>query len=82
MEELLLQLLKFIRVGKIHGANSFVRELSSFDVQIATEKSKTYEPSSTEEIPAELIQARGETLRPEIHKRFNYFCNEEGLPRQ
>jgi hypothetical protein len=82
VQELLLHLLKFMRVGKIYGAASFVREPSSFDVQTAAEKSKTYELSCAEQIPAELIQARGETLRLEIHKPFNYVRNKEELPRQ
>jgi hypothetical protein len=37
---------------------------------------------SSDQIPAELIQARGETLRSDIHELINSLCNKEDLPQQ
>jgi flagellar basal body-associated protein FliL len=36
----------------------------------------------TDQIPAELVQAGGKTLRSEIHKRINSVWNKEELPEQ
>jgi hypothetical protein len=43
---------------------------SSSEVEIATEKLKRYQLQGTDQIPAELIQARDNTLYYEIHKLY------------
>jgi hypothetical protein len=43
---------------------------------------KRYKSPASDKIPAELIQAGGETLRSEIHKIINSLCNKEELPDQ
>jgi hypothetical protein len=43
---------------------------------------KKYKSPGSGQIPAELIQARGETLLSEIHKLFNSVWNKEELPDQ
>jgi hypothetical protein len=43
---------------------------------------KRYESPGVDQIPAELIQAGGETLRSEIHKLIKLIWNKEELPHQ
>jgi hypothetical protein len=47
-------------------AEPLLTEPSSFEVEIATEKLKTYKSPGTDQILAELIQAGGNTLCSEI----------------
>jgi hypothetical protein len=56
-----------------------VHEPSSFKVEISSEKLKRYTLPSTDQIPAELIQAGGNTSHSEIYK-LNYIWNMEELP--
>jgi hypothetical protein len=55
---------------------------SSFEVEIAIVTLKSYKSPGSDQIPAELIQAGGETLRSEIHKLINSVWNKEELPDQ
>jgi hypothetical protein len=43
---------------------------------------KRYKSPGVDQIPAELIQAAGETLRSEIHKLIKLIWNKEELPHQ
>jgi hypothetical protein len=43
---------------------------------------KRYKSPGSDQIPAELIQAGGETLRSKIHKLINSIWNKEKLPDQ
>jgi hypothetical protein len=43
---------------------------------------RKYKFPGTDQIPAELIQAGGETLHSEIHKQINSIWNKEELPEQ
>jgi hypothetical protein len=45
----------------------FVTEPSTSEVEVAIGKLKRCKSPSFDHIPAELIQAEGETLHPEIH---------------
>jgi hypothetical protein len=89
VEELLLyfcQLLNVqgpgsIRQTEIHTAEPFVPEPSATEVEVAIRKLKRYKAPGYDQIPAELIQAWGETLHSEIHKRIMLICNKE-LPHQ
>jgi hypothetical protein len=73
VEELFLPAIKFtwvndVRQTKIHTAEPLVPEPSSSEAAIAVEKFKKYKSPGIDQIPAELIQAVGNTLRSEIHK--------------
>jgi hypothetical protein len=59
-----------------------VPEPSSSEVKIAIEKLKRYKSPGTDQIPAELIQTGGDTLRSEIHKLINCIWDKEELPEQ
>jgi hypothetical protein len=59
-----------------------VPELSLVEVEIAIGNSKSYKSPGTDQIPAELIIAGGETLCSEIHKLICSIWNKEGLPQQ
>jgi hypothetical protein len=66
-----------VRRTEIHTAEPLVPEPSSFEVEIATEKLKRYKSPGIDQIPAELIQAGGNTLCSEIHKLINCIWNKK-----
>jgi hypothetical protein len=51
-------------------------------VEIAIGKLKSYKSPGTDNIPAELIKAGGETLYSEIHRLICCIWNKEELPQQ
>jgi hypothetical protein len=55
-------------MSEIHTAEPFVPEPSAAEVKVAIRKMKRYGAPGSDQIPAELIQAGGETLHSEIHK--------------
>jgi hypothetical protein len=57
-------------------------EIPPFDVEIAIVKFKKYKSPSSHQILAELIQAGGKTLQPQIHKLVHSIWNKEELPDQ
>jgi hypothetical protein len=63
-------------------AEPFVPGPSWLEVEIAIAKLKKYKSPGSDQIPAELIQAGGETLLSTIHKLINSVWNKEGLPDQ
>jgi hypothetical protein len=71
-----------VRQTEIHTAEPLVPEPSSPEVEIAIEKLKMYKSPGIDQIPAELIQAGGNTLRSEIHKLINCVWNKEELSEQ
>jgi hypothetical protein len=66
----------------MHTAEPFVPQPSASEVEIAVGKLKRYKSPGVDQIPAELIQAGGETLRSEIHKIIKLIWNKEELPHQ
>jgi hypothetical protein len=66
----------------MHTAEAFVPESSSSEVEVAIGKLKRHKPPGDDQIPVEMIQAGGETLRSEIHKLVKLIRNEEELPHQ
>jgi hypothetical protein len=54
----------------------------TFEVEIAIEKLKRFKSPGSDQVPAELIQTAGETLRPDIHKLLNSIWDTEELPVQ
>jgi hypothetical protein len=71
-----------VRQTEIHTAEPLVPEPSSSEAEIATEELKRYKSPGIDQIPAELIQTGGNTLRSEIHKLINCVWNKEELLEQ
>jgi hypothetical protein len=71
-----------VRQTEIHTAEPFVPEPSASGVEVAIGKLKRYKSPGVDQIPAELIQAGGETLRSEIRKLIKLIWNKEELPHQ
>jgi uncharacterized protein with ParB-like and HNH nuclease domain len=59
-----------------------VPEPSAYEVEGAIEMLKRHNSPGIDQIPAELIKARGRTINPEIHKLINSVWNKEELPEQ
>jgi hypothetical protein len=66
--------LRFINIKstEIHIAEPFVPEPSASEVEVAIGKLRRYKSPGVDQIPAELIQGGGETLRSEIHKLIKF----------
>jgi hypothetical protein len=71
-----------VRQMDIHTAETLVPEPSLVEVEIAIGKLKSYKSPGTDQIPAELIKARGKTLRSELHKLICFIWNKEEFPQQ
>jgi hypothetical protein len=71
-----------IRQTEIHTVEPFLPEPSAAEVEDAIRKMKRYKAPGSDQIPAELIQAGGETLHSEIHKLIMLIWNKEELPHQ
>jgi hypothetical protein len=59
-----------------------VPQPSSLEVEVATENMNRCKSPGVHQIPAELIQAGGNSLHSEIHKVTNFAWNREQLPQQ
>jgi hypothetical protein len=57
-----------VRQTDIHTAEKYVPEPSASEVEVPIGKLKSYKSPGVDQIPAELVQAGGETLLSEIHK--------------
>jgi hypothetical protein len=66
----------------MYMAEPLVPEPSTVEVEIAIGKLRSYKSQGTAQIPAELIKAEGEILRPEIEKLIHSIWNKEELPQQ
>jgi hypothetical protein len=64
-----------VRQIEIHTAELLVSDLSPFEGEIAIAKLKRYKSPGSDQIPAELIQAGGETLQSQIHKLIDSLWN-------
>jgi hypothetical protein len=71
-----------VRQMDIHTAEPLVPEPSLVELEIAIEKLKSCTSPGTDQIPAELIKAGGETLYSEIHRLICCIWNKEELPQQ
>jgi hypothetical protein len=71
-----------VRQTEVHTAEPSVPEPSALAVEVAIGKLKRYKSPGVNQIPAELIQAGGETLHLEIHKLIKLIWNKEELPHQ
>jgi hypothetical protein len=83
----------FNQVLNVHGAHDvrqeyiqtavpLVPEPSLVEMEIAIGELKSFKCPGTDQIPAELIKAGGETLCSEIHRLICSLWNEEELPQQ
>jgi hypothetical protein len=70
-----------VRQMDIHTAEPLIAEPSLVEVEIAIGKLKSYKSPGTDQIPAELIKAGGETYS-QIHRLICSIWNKEELPRQ
>ena len=70
------------RQTEIHTRQPPVPEPSAFEVDMAIEKLKRHKSPSTDQIPAELIKARGRTIQATIHTLINYIQNKEEFPEE
>jgi hypothetical protein len=66
----------------MHTAEPFVPDPSALEVDAAIGKLKSCKSPGVGKIPAELIQAGGETLRSGIHKLIKLILKKEELPHQ
>jgi hypothetical protein len=71
-----------VRQIEVHTAEPLVPSPSRLEVEIAVAKFKKYKSPGSDQIPVELIQARGEILLLEIHKLINSVWDKEELPDQ
>jgi hypothetical protein len=71
-----------VRQIEICTAELLVPDPSHFEVEIAIAKFKEYKLPGSDQIPAESMQAGGETLWSEIHKLTNSIWNKEELADQ
>jgi hypothetical protein len=71
-----------VRQTEMHTAEPFVPEPGASEVEVAIGKLKRYKSPGVDQIPAELIQTGGETLRSEIHKLIKLIWKKEELPLQ
>jgi hypothetical protein len=69
-----------VRQAEMHTAEPFVPQPSASEFEVAIGKPESYKSPVFDQIPAELIQAGGETLRSEIHKLIKLIWNKEELP--
>jgi hypothetical protein len=60
-----------VRQIEVHTAEPLVLGPSLIEVEIAIAKLKKYKSPGSDQIPAELIQAGGKLLLPDIHKFIN-----------
>jgi hypothetical protein len=68
-----------VRQTEIHTAEPLAPEPSASEVQLAIEKIKHHKSPGIDQIPVELIKARGRTIHCEIHKLIISIWNKEEL---
>jgi hypothetical protein len=66
-----------VRQTEMHTAEPFAPEHSTSEDEVAIGELKRYKSPGVDQIPADLIQAGGETLRSEIHKLIKLIWNKE-----
>jgi len=68
-----------VRQTEIHTAEPLVSEPSAFEVEMAVEKLKSHKSPGIDQIPAEMIKARGKTVHCDIYKLIISIWNKEDL---
>jgi hypothetical protein len=83
VEELLLTVIECdVRHIEVHMAKPLIPGPSCFETEIAIAKFEEYKSTSSDQSPAEMIQAGTETLWSEIHKLISSAWSKEELPDQ
>jgi hypothetical protein len=77
-----VQYVSDVRQIEIHTAEQLVPGPSHLEIEISIAKLKKCKSPGSDQIPAELYQAGGETLVSVIHKLINSIWNEEEMPDQ
>jgi len=73
---------KDVGQAEIHTAEPLVPEPSAFEVELAIDKLKSHKSPGIDQIPAELIKARGRTIYLEIYKLIISIWKKEKLPEE
>jgi len=73
---------KDVGQAEIHTAEPLVLKLSAFEVELAIGNLKRHKSPGIDEIPAELIKARGGTTCVAIHKLITSIWKKEKLPEE
>jgi hypothetical protein len=71
----------YVRQTEVLSAKLRVPEPSTFEVEMAIEKLKSYKSLGFDQISAELIKAGGRTICSKIHKLIISIRNKEQLPK-
>jgi hypothetical protein len=71
-----------IRQIEIHTDGPLISQPIPFEAEIGIANLRRYKLPGSVQIPAELIQAGGETLRSKIHKLITSISTKEELPEQ
>jgi hypothetical protein len=71
-----------VRQTEVHTAEPFVQQPTASELEAAIWKLERYKSPGVDQIPAELIQTGGQTLRSEIHKLIKLVCYKEEFPHQ
>jgi hypothetical protein len=71
-----------LRQIEVYTAGPLVPDPSPFEVDTPIANLKRYKSPSSDQIPEDMIQAGGETLRSEIHKLINSTWNKKEFPDQ
>jgi hypothetical protein len=69
-----------VRQTEMYTAEPLVSDPSAFEFEMTTVDLKRHKSPGIDQIPAELIKARGRTTRSEIHKLIISIWNKEELP--
>jgi hypothetical protein len=73
---------KDVRQSEIRTAEPLLPVTSPFEVEVAIEKLKRRTSPGIDQIPSELINARGRTIRSQIHKLINSIWSKKEMPEE
>jgi len=71
-----------VRQTEIHTAEPLVPQPSALEFELVIEKLKSHKSPGSDQIPTDMIQAGGRTIRYEIHKLIIAIWNKEELPEE
>ena len=71
-----------VRHTEIHTVEPLVPEPSGLEVEMAIETLQGHKSPGRDQIPAELINAGGWTVRSVVHKLINSLWNKQELPEE
>ena len=77
-----VQGVKDVGQAEIHPAEPLVPEPSAAEVELTIDKLNSHKSPGIDQIPAELIKARGRTICLEIHKLMTSIWKKENFPEE